>query len=60
MSEVKVLNKEEFIQQYLLARANTINNGRSPDIDSIIERGAEAYGIIRERCCSNTSNVNKQ
>ena len=56
MSEVKVLNKEEFIQQYVLARANAINTGRPP-ADRITTRGAEAYAAIRKLC---DKNINKQ
>ena len=50
MSEVKILNKEAFIQQYVLARANTINDGRIPDINLIISMGKEAYDDIRTLC----------
>ena len=57
MSEVKILNKEAFIQQYVLARANTINTGRPLAIDLMISKGAVAYEEIRKLCATN--NVNK-
>lgn len=44
-----ILTKEEFIQQYVLARANTIVGG-IPDVPKMVERGAEAFKLIAKEC----------
>ena len=57
---MSALSKEEFIQQYTLARANTINSGAAIAVDLIVRRAEEAYNDIRNRCSKSTNNLNRQ
>ena len=58
MSEVKILNKKEFMQQYVLNRANTVNIGIGQDAPGSAKTAKEAY--IEGVCGKDGNNINQR
>ena len=59
MSEVKVLNKKEFMQQYILGRANAKPEGLN--VNLIARNAEEVFSLVEAACATGSiNNINKQ